>query len=310
MVATLTQRLEVLKYVRDVYTTTAVYTFLSGPELDQSYQVASGTIAVPNAPYGYDTIGGNAAPLQLPRHTSWKVFHKYTGNETWTSLKRDMMLAFGHNRPVLLEKILPDGTELIAEARLSSFPDAPDIDSEFRVVFSLVFEQREDWHNKDISSLRYDTGLHYDAGHEYDLRGVKYLLAGAHTTVNLINNGTINELDGIFTLDGPITAPTTVTNFSCDVRGIPAPPGTIPQAPMYFQILTNLASLEYFTINQRTNEITSNRAGIVPWQQVRKNKGQLRYFEVVPGTNVVTVDKGDGAASGDFFAAISDRYRA
>jgi hypothetical protein len=219
-----------------------------------------------------------------------------------------MTLAFGHGRPIYLQKVRPDGTALIAEARLDSFPDKATTDTMAMAEFTVTFMQRGDWMARDVTSPRYDTGLHYDTGIHYDLRGVLFPLTGAVTNFTLTNAGTVDDPEPLFRFDGPITGPFQLQNNACDVRGIPFPPGVSGQ-PMQLTIAMSLAAGESLIINTRTDTFVTNKVGVVPWAVVTKAPGQDAYFVVVPGTNVCTLTKADSAAAGDVYVELRSKWR-
>jgi hypothetical protein len=251
--------LEKLDGILDYQSQQYLYFFNKGIEFDQPFTVVSATIPMGGQDYGYDAFLNSRAPVAPQRKTAWKFVHEYAAGETWSSLKDAMMIAFGHNRPVWLEKTRADGTVVIAEARLSDFPDRATLDTEIYCEFTITFDQRSDWHAKDVTSPRYDSGLQYDTGGalQYDERGVIYICTGAATSFTVVNSGTVNDGDATIEFDGPMTGPITLYNSSCDPRGVPFPTG-FTGVSMSIQLSISLATGEYLQIDSKHNTVLSN----------------------------------------------------
>jgi hypothetical protein len=300
---------ERLSKILDLISNQTLYTFAvtDGQEFDQSFSYGSATVAVPGSVYPYDALGVAANAVQN-RKTSWQFFHRYQVGENWTTIKNAMILAFGHNRPIALQKTLPDGTLLNAEARMTDFPDRATVDTMFRCQFTVTFEQRGDWFSADVAHPRYDTGLTYDSGQKYDLRGLLFLFTGTNNTFTLVNSGTVSERDAFLRFDGPIVGPWNLVNYACDVKGVPFP-GGILGTPMQTVFNLSLLTGEWLSIDNKTNTVLSNKPGIVPWALVAKWQGQDSYFEIVPGNNSCAVGKASSAAAGSLYVAARNRFR-
>lgn len=296
-----------LSAILEFFQQTVAYTFVDGTELDQSYSLTGATSALQGRDYGYNALGASARPMGT-RKTVYHVVHRYGVGEDWSTVKDALTLAFGHGRPVWLQKVRPDGKVLIAEAVLDSFPDRISGDARFKADFTVTFEQRGDWMAKALSHPRYDTGLKYDSGLKYDTQGLQFPCVGAVTSFDLTNNGTVAEREAFLQFDGPMTGPITLVNYSADVRGIPFGVGA-PGAPMYLEVFVNLAAGDFLSIACRTNTVLSTVAGIVPWAQVVKAPGQTFYWELPPGLSHCQLSKNDVAAAGSFYILARDRYR-
>lgn len=297
--------IEKLSAALDYYSLQVLYTFATGLEFDQSMTLTGATTAVQGRSYGYDALGDNPAPVAPGRHIVWHFVHTYAAGESWFSVKDAMIKAFGHGRPILLQKTRPSGLKLLCEARLADFPDHATIDAITHCEFTVTFEMRDDWFNQDITSPRYDTGLHYDAGLHYDVRGVYTNLTGQNTFWGITNNGSVNERGAIIRFDGQITGPFVFYNNTSDPRGRPLATGN----PMNITVNTSLAAGEWLAIDCRLNVVQTNKAGLVPWSVVVRAPGQRHYVEFLPGANSVELLKGDASVSGGVLIAARDRYR-
>jgi hypothetical protein len=307
------ERMEKLTAILDFSSQQSVYTFADdGAEFDQSYTLTGATAAVQGRDYGYDALGPSAAPVAAGRKTAWRFIHRYgvdpgTGRpENWTSLKDKLTIAFGHGRQVYLQKARPDGTLLIAEARLDSFPDRATTDTIFRADFTVTFTQMEDWKGKDVTSPRYDTGLHYDTGAlHYDQRGIFVPIIGALTPFTLTNSGTVAEWGAQLVFLGPIAGWFQLINQSSDVRGAPFLSGT----PLALTLMLSLAAGEFLSIDSRTNIVGSNQPGLVPWSVIAKSPGQEYYWGAVPGANSCALIQNGGGAGGSLNIVARSRWR-
>ncbi|MCA1668136.1 MAG: hypothetical protein LC793_12230 [Thermomicrobia bacterium] len=287
---------------------TLLYTFSKGQELDQSVQFAASSVALQGRDYGYDALGNAAAPV-APRKLVWKFIHPFVGTETYTSIRNALVTAIGQGRPILLEKQLPDGSLWLCDARCTDIPDKATIQTMIWVEYTLTFQQRGDWYSKDITSPRYDTGQTYDSGLHYDVIGFAETVSGSPFSFTITNNGTVPDWEALYTFYGPLTAPWILRNNSVNASGVRYDAGGTGSQMTLTGSIT-LPSGYYLTVDAKTNSVTSNYPGVVPWTLVTTTPGQRAAFAITPGSNVLSIEQSGTAGVGGSVVIFSrDRLR-
>ncbi len=293
----------------DAVSGAVLYTFAQGEEMDQSFSYEDTIVALQGRDYGYDALGFNPAPLK-PRKLVWKFIHPLVGTESYTTIRNTLVKGIGQGRPILLNKLMPDGTYQLCDARLIDVPDRAIVTHSKWVEYTLTFAQRADWYVNTVTGIRYDTGLHYDAGFRFDTQGVVQPMPNATGTVfTLTNGGTTTEWGGLYIFTGPFNGFVNLYNYSADPRGVPIPAGVTPTAYMQLTILIGLGASQSVTISSKDNTVTTNVPGAIGWQLVTKAPGQRYYFGLVPGVNSLALSQGSAVAGGFLTAFVHDRYR-
>jgi hypothetical protein len=291
----------------DLDTQAVLYSFSKGTEFDQPFTLVSSPIAYAGKSYGYDPLGRRAAPVAPGRKTTWRFIHPHIGGEGWSTIKNAIIAAIGDGRRFLLEKQLSDGTTLVtAPARLVDFPDAERPENTLYSEHTLTFEQYADWQSVSVVGLKWDSGLHWDAGLRWDTVGTAVPIIGQSTPFTLTNNGTVTDYDVIVTLNGPLTAPFTIGNQSCDIHGAPVGSGgTFIQTT----ITLTIPSGQYIVLDSGKGTVSGTVAGIVPWLTTVRVPGQDFYFAVCRGANACFLNQASSVTGGNVNVRYHDRYR-
>lgn len=289
---------------------TLLWTFAKGQEFNQPLERPTATTALPFIDYGYNPLGTRAAAVAQTT-IKWQFVYPYDATyPNWSALQKGLTKAFGHGRPLILEKLDADGVILDAGAVCTSVPRDADMDAPVFARFTLSFEQREAWRGPYPTGWAvFDVGLLFDNSVLYDNQtSAQVTTTAQNNNFSLVQAGNTIERDVILQFNGPMSGPILLINYSLDGRGQPvADPNNNPNA-LYLLINDTLATGEYYVVDCRTGAVFTNRPG-TGWANLSVQKGQRGYFALGALTNQCTLALGAATPTGGVLSATyHDRY--
>jgi hypothetical protein len=248
------------------------------------------SLTIGDAPGAWDPRLHGSAPVDA-RTIDVELTVKYDATITdFTAAWSAFLRGPGTGVLVQLTFVEPNGVSWYADAKCISADMETTTDYFSYCVIPASFFLASPYLYLADATPRADSGLNADAGSTADAANPTITITSNTTSLILTNPGTLPDEGAKLLLEGPLTAPITVTNYNGATfdrqRG----------AYRTFSYTLPLLAGESLTVDSGTGDVVSSIYGSLAYQSFASDNATASYLPIGPGPNTIGVTT--GSASG------------